>query len=104
MDLAAVARMSERRLGRWTRRSALRRMPPARLQRNVAVALGNAAHVAAAEALIALAASRRTVVRAHAAWALGRTPGAVARRALEALARDPEPGVRAEARAAMAGS
>ena len=88
VDLLLVRAKAHRRL---TRGTALWRHPRAWLQRNAAVALGNAGdHAAVAPLGAALRESRFALVRGHAAWALGRLGGPAARAALEA-ARGAEP-------------
>ena len=70
---------------RFVKRSALRRIGRAQLQRNAAVALGNSR---APEALAplgrSLAHNSSALVRAHVAWALGRLPGTDPRELLRA--------------------
>jgi epoxyqueuosine reductase len=68
---------------RFVRRSALRRIDRARLQRNAAVALGNCGRPEATSALAqSLTENPSALVREHVAWALGRLPGEAAREAL----------------------
>lgn len=88
-DLIAWLRMTSGDYRRLTRDSALRRTPRARLQRNAALALGNALTAdsgtysdsqreAAVEALSqALLSHPNSVVRKQAAWSLGRVAGSV---------------------------
>jgi epoxyqueuosine reductase len=72
------------------------------LLRNVAVALGNWAHPAAAPALSRALVDVEPLIRGHAAWALGRIASENARRALEAaLASETEEWVRSELRASL---
>ncbi len=100
-DLIALARMNTNQMRQLVRRTALRRVPREVLQRNVAIALGNAGDPDAVPVLGELLASRFSIVRLHAAWALGQlaTPGA---RALldGALDRETNAEVRAELTAA----
>jgi epoxyqueuosine reductase len=72
------------------RRTALKRVSRARLQRNAAVALGNSGEPGVVPALAAaLANNPSALVRGHCAWALGRIATDEARRALlEASARE----------------
>jgi epoxyqueuosine reductase len=68
---------------RLVKGSALSRASRSQLQRNAAIALGNAADSAAVPALLrALESNRYELVRGHAAWALGRLGGADARAGL----------------------
>ena len=71
-DLVALAGRGANQLRRFTRRTALRRVPRDVLLRNVAVALGNTGSSDAIPALVALVAHRAPLVRGHAVWALGR--------------------------------
>lgn len=77
--------------------SPLRRAGRIGLQRNVAVALGNAADPASVPALSAALRSGEPLLRSHSAWALGRIGGPAARTALRrALHVESDPGVREE--------
>ncbi|HEY3353844.1 MAG TPA: tRNA epoxyqueuosine(34) reductase QueG [Polyangia bacterium] len=99
-DLVALRSAGYHRL---TRGTALRRVRAAQLQRNAAVALGNAGDRAAVPALAGALAARAALVRGHAAWALGRLGGAAARAALAAAqARETDPGAAAAIAAALA--
>ncbi|HVU05177.1 MAG TPA: tRNA epoxyqueuosine(34) reductase QueG [Polyangiaceae bacterium] len=102
LDWLALGAASYRKL---VRRSALRRLGKAQLQRNAAVALGNAGDPAAVPALVrTLEADPSPLVREHAAWALGRLGGEDARRALvAAVERDADAAVREEARLSLGG-
>jgi epoxyqueuosine reductase len=90
------------------KRSALRRVGKAQLQRNAAVALGNSGDVRAVAPLArALEADPSALVRAHAAWALGalgpNISGVIGRDALtRASEHDPDETVREESRLALA--
>jgi epoxyqueuosine reductase len=82
------------------KRSALRRVGKRQLQRNAAVALGNAGDGRAIGPLVrVLGKDPSALVREHAAWALGRLGGPEAQEALErAASTDPDETVRNEAR------
>jgi epoxyqueuosine reductase len=98
--LLALRAKEHRRL---TRGTALWRHPRAWLQRNAAVALGNAGNRDAVAPLgEALRLSRFSLVRGHAAWALGRLGGADARALLAAAHRvEPDAAVTAEIEMAL---
>jgi epoxyqueuosine reductase len=86
------------------RGSAVKRAKLTGLQRNAAVALGNAGDPATVPALAKALETAGPLVRRHAAWALGRIGDAAAREALTAaLERDADPEVRAEIAAALRG-
>ncbi|MGE0546792.1 MAG: tRNA epoxyqueuosine(34) reductase QueG [Kofleriaceae bacterium] len=87
-DLIALATKPSNQLRRFSKRTAMRRIPRDVLLRNVAIALGNSGADEAVPALIELLAHREPLVRGHAAWALGRYHHAAA--ANEALARASE--------------
>lgn len=97
-DLVALAGKGANQLRQLVKRTALRRVPPAALLRNVAVALGNTHSADAVPALVGLLAHREPLVRAHAVWALGQIDHESARAALAAFAvqADDDPNVRAE--------
>ncbi|MCA9592659.1 MAG: tRNA epoxyqueuosine(34) reductase QueG [Myxococcales bacterium] len=101
LDLVALLELSSSAYRRLVAGSALRRVHRAQLQRNAAVALGNAGDPRATEPLArALESSRYPLVRAHAAWALGALGSG--REALERAAEsDPDPSVREEAKSAL---
>ncbi|MBP8811842.1 MAG: tRNA epoxyqueuosine(34) reductase QueG [Kofleriaceae bacterium] len=105
-DLVRLATIGANQLRGFVRRTALRRIDRPRLQRNVAIALGNSGDPRALPALVALAANPVALVRAHAAWGLGQlgeTVPAIAAAARAALAADdPDPTVAAERAAAAA--
>ncbi|MGE0867661.1 MAG: tRNA epoxyqueuosine(34) reductase QueG [Kofleriaceae bacterium] len=71
-DLIALATKPSNQLRRFSKRTAMRRIPRDVLLRNVAIALGNSGADAAVPALITLLAHTEPLVRGHAAWALGR--------------------------------
>ena len=77
-DLERLAIIGANQLRGFVRRTALRRIDRARLQRNVAVALGNSADARALAPLAALVTSPTALVRGHAAWALGELGATVA--------------------------
>jgi epoxyqueuosine reductase len=84
LDLCALLSLGSAGHRRLVRRSALKRVSRARLQRNAAVALGNTGEPAAVPALAAaLASNPSALVRGHCAWALGRIGTDAARGALE---------------------
>ncbi len=100
-ELVPLLRLRNREHKRLVERTALRRISRQQLQRNAAVALGNAGDRSAVPALCeALAGSTSALVREHAAWALGRLGGAEARAALSA-ARDGDGDARVRAEAAL---
>lgn len=103
-DLVRLATIGANQLRQFVRRTALRRIDRPRLQRNVAVALGNSGDPRALPALIALAQNPVALVRAHAAWGLGQlgvTVPSVRAAAAAALAEpDDDPEVAAERAAA----
>ncbi len=107
--LDRLATIGANQLRGFVRRTALRRIDRARLQRNVAVALGNSADARAVAPLAALIASPSPLVRGHAAWALAELAAAVPHaidpaRALiaAATAREADPDAAAELGAAAA--
>jgi epoxyqueuosine reductase len=71
-ELAQLLGMGAAQFRKWQRRSALRRIHRAQLQRNVAVALGNVGGAAELPALAQALGSPHALVRAHVAWAMGR--------------------------------
>ena len=87
-DLLRLATIGANQLRGYVKRTALRRIDRPRLQRNVAVALGNSADARALPALLALLGNPQPLVRGHAAWGLAElassTP-AVATAAIAAL-------------------
>jgi epoxyqueuosine reductase len=99
VDLLTLRNRAHKRL---TARTALRRISRQQLQRNAAVALGNARDPGTVPALChVLQESSSPLVREHVAWALGRIGGAMARAALEQAASDPDERVRTEAQTAL---
>ncbi|NVB81222.1 MAG: tRNA epoxyqueuosine(34) reductase QueG, partial [Kofleriaceae bacterium] len=94
-DLVALADKGANQMRQLVKRTALRRVPPVALLRNVAVALGNTHSPDAVPALVSLLAHREPLVRSHAVWALGQIDDASARAALAAHT-DDDPDVRAE--------
>jgi epoxyqueuosine reductase len=83
LDLCALLALGSAGHRRLVRRTALKRVSRARLQRNAAVALGNSGEPAVVPALAAaLATNPSALVRGHCAWALGRIATDDARRAL----------------------
>ena len=75
----------------------MKRARRAGLQRNAAVALGNAADPSAGPALERALESPDGVVRSHVAWAMGRIGGKRARATLEAARRkETQPAARGE--------
>jgi epoxyqueuosine reductase len=98
LELCALLELGSAAHRRLVRRTALKRVSRARLQRNAAVALGNSGDPSVVPALaVALASNPSALVRGHCAWALGRIGTEPARRALEeALARETEGSVREE--------
>jgi epoxyqueuosine reductase len=83
LDLVALLELGSAGHRRMQRKSALGRVSRARLQRNAAVALGNAGDPGTVPALVAaLTGNPSTLVRGHAAWALGQIGDAAAREAL----------------------
>jgi epoxyqueuosine reductase len=70
-DLVALAARGANQLRQLVKRSALRRLPPDLLLRNVAIALGNTGDPRAIPALVRLLGHRAAQVRGHAVWALG---------------------------------
>ncbi|MEZ4401758.1 MAG: tRNA epoxyqueuosine(34) reductase QueG [Kofleriaceae bacterium] len=108
-DLVRLATIGANQLRGYVRRTALRRIDRPRLQRNVAVALGNSGDAAALPALVAMVANPAPLVRGHAAWGLGQlgaTVPAVAAAAAAAItaaaASETDPVVVAELAAARA--
>jgi epoxyqueuosine reductase len=98
-DLLNLLELSASGYRKLVRRSALRRVGKPQLQRNAAVALGNAGDPRAIPALVrSLGLDPSSLVRAHVAWALGQLGGPEAEAALEkARAGDADSGVRDEA-------
>jgi epoxyqueuosine reductase len=91
-DLVALARKGQNQLRQLVKRTALRRSSRERVQRNVAIALGNTGSPDAIPALVELLASRSPLVRVHAVWALGQ----LGARDVLAAHVDDDPDVRAE--------
>jgi epoxyqueuosine reductase len=102
-DLVSLLELSASGYRKLVRRSALRRVGKPQLQRNAAVALGNAGDPRAVPALVrSLDRDPSSLVRVHVAWALGQLGGTAARAALEkAYASDADSGVRDEAEDAL---
>jgi epoxyqueuosine reductase len=106
LDLVELTSTGYRRLAR---RTALRRTTRLQLQRNAAVALGNATFNDDAERALAVAALERVlrgsasaIVREHVAWALGRIGSAEAAQVLGAhAANETDPRVREEIQLAL---
>lgn len=83
-DLEALLQLTASGYRRFVKRSALRRVHRPVLQRNAAVALGNAGQAASIPALRrSLAENTSPLVREHVAWALGRLGTPTARQVLE---------------------
>jgi epoxyqueuosine reductase len=83
LDLCALLALGSAGHRRLVRRTALKRVSRARLQRNAAVALGNSGEAGVVPALAAaLAGNPSALVRGHCAWALGRIGTDDARRVL----------------------
>lgn len=108
-DLERLATIGANQLRAFVRRTALRRIDRPRLQRNVAVALGNTGDARALAPLAALLDGPVALVRGHAAWGLGELAAAVpavrpAARALvaAAAAREADADAAAELAAATA--
>ena len=74
-DLLRLATIGANQLRGYVKRTALRRIDRTRLQRNVAVALGNSADARALPALVALLGNPQPLVRGHAAWGLAELAG-----------------------------
>ncbi|MBI2887552.1 MAG: tRNA epoxyqueuosine(34) reductase QueG [Chloroflexi bacterium] len=102
-DLVALLEMDTPTYQARYRGSPLKRARRTGLQRNAAVALGNAGDPAARPALERALETPDAPVRGHAAWALGRIGGREARQALEAARRtEQDPDVREEMHEALA--
>jgi epoxyqueuosine reductase len=71
-ELIALLQIGTAQHRKLVRRTALRRVHRAQLQRNAAIALGNLGDAAAVPALTEAAANGHPLVRPHAAWALAR--------------------------------
>ncbi|HWA75139.1 MAG TPA: tRNA epoxyqueuosine(34) reductase QueG [Polyangiaceae bacterium] len=105
-DLVALLELGSAGYRKLVRRSALRRVSRATLQRNAAIALGNSGSAEAVAPLTrALRENAEPLVRAHAAWALGRLLVHLDARALSALGEsargDADVLVREEAQASL---
>jgi epoxyqueuosine reductase len=96
VDLVALLQLSASGYRRLVKRTALRRVSRAQLQRNAAVALGNARQPETVPALAqTLADNQNALVREHVAWALGQLATDAARAALrQQLARESDASVR----------
>ena len=96
-DLVGLLEMDVPTYQERFRGSAMKRARRAGLQRNAAVALGNAADPSAGPALERALNSSDGIVRSHVAWAMGRIGGVRARAALEAARRkETQPAARGE--------
>lgn len=105
-ELVALLELGSAGYRKLVRRTALRRVSRATLQRNAAIALGNSGSADAVAPLTrALRENAEPLVRAHAAWALGRLRVHLDAEALSALgesaSRDIDALVREEALAAL---
>jgi epoxyqueuosine reductase len=102
-DLIELLELGAAAYRKFVRRTALRRVSRATLQRNAAIALGNSGSALAVRPLLkAMRGNARAVVRTHAAWALGELAAHLDGEALLALCTtrdaDPDPTTRAEAK------
>jgi epoxyqueuosine reductase len=105
-DLEQLLDLGSAAYRRLVRRTALRRVSRATLQRNAAIALGNSGNPKAVAPLTrAVARHGQALVRAHAAWALGELAEQLDQAAFEALehsaSADEDASVREEARLAL---
>jgi epoxyqueuosine reductase len=76
-DLARLANLGSNQFRQFVKRTALRRIARPRLQRNVAIALGNSARAEALASLVTLLASPSSLARSHAAWGVGQLAATV---------------------------
>lgn len=101
-ELVSLLEMDAPTYQKRFRGSAMKRAKRGGLQRNAAVALGNAADPSAGPALERALESPDGIVRSHVAWAMGRIGGKRARAALETARRkETEPAVRQEVETAL---
>jgi len=104
VDLPAVLLMTKSQFRAWFGQTSMAWRGKAVLQRNAAVALGNARDARAVAPLVTALSDRKPLVRGHAAWALGELGGEEARTALKVLLqRESDPWVREETELALGG-